>query len=239
MEYDRLPEEIVLGKTIAKVMECRRATDGDGKERGYTLRFNPATNKLEVQRELTAGDEAHVTLSFVYRPMRGDGTQVRHTALAQAEADRTLAGKKVDVVSAMTEASPVGRAVRRLYVRQAGTIHSHPGESPFSTIDLANTISQKQGFIDLVSTSDGKVHALVTTHETNWVSPEEAKELQTRWTQLINERYRTVGTQGIHALRDRDKVFANAVAAMVRTVAKKYKLGYYVGDATGLLERVK
>lgn len=122
--------------------------------------------------------------------------------------------------------------------RTVGLIHSHPTPQSFSTGDLLSVLQYPETLFSLLSTSDHKIHALVTTHDTEWLSAKAGREKGELWDKQLEERFHAVRQDSLQSLRQPLDVQAQIELALVRTVAKKYKFGYYVGDELGLLDRV-
>lgn len=243
-----LPEEMMVGKFGSKAIECVHASASDGKERATVLRFNPVKGVPEIQRGLFTGTESDVQMTFRYQQTKdekefweGRGRLPLDKQMGVLRAQQTIRAHvgNLDVHRSLRSNSPIGRAIRQLYPRWIGTVHSHPADTSFSPVDITGFLTSPSRLVDVVGTKGGEIHVMVATSDTEWIPETEREERVGRWNKMIDQRVLDAVRTPEHRLRDTALVHRDAVRAFVRSMANKYKFGYYVGDNIGLLERVK
>ncbi|MBI2416102.1 MAG: hypothetical protein HYV33_05605 [Candidatus Kerfeldbacteria bacterium] len=117
----------------------------------------------------------------------------------------------------------------------AGMIHSHSNGLTFSPFDIANLLTIPDLKFSLVSFSD-RAAALVTTADTQWLPITNREHQAERWTSQIDQRLDRFHTNdaAVNLVNTQQ-----AILAMVKTLASRYRLGYYEGSLTSdSLQRV-
>lgn len=244
VSFEQLPTGVDIGKFGDKARECVMATSQDGKERGFGIEFVPADKKLVIDKQIMTGGEHEVLI----------GNPAAMLSLHREQVARLSGGKRLlfEQMNARLEASGVsndlnrvleilqsdtmdGKIMRETLPIRVGNIHSHPRPTPISSYDLVTLLKTPELRFMVLGKAGGGFELVMKSHETVVLDEQTASEKSRAWKDLLDARV----TQGVQ----RDglglmEANIRAQTALARTIARKYKLGYYTGDATGLLGRI-
>lgn len=245
VSFDRLPESIDIGKIGEKALECARGTSVDRKERGLSLEYAPTDRKLVMDKQLVTGIESTVSVGPSRKAKELCLDQLAKLppakrAIVQMVTSRLfLAGVEEDPmekINAVYQSDTVdGRALRDVYLARAGNIHSHTRPVPISGNDVAVFLRAPDMRIMVVARPDGLLETVIKSDESGSVSHEEFGQKIEHWNQLLHDRVQAGGRRGFGEIEANQR----AQRALIRSIAEKYKFGYYAGNGVGLLERVK
>lgn len=244
--YEALPQRLSLGDPqtapqsfAGRLFEAHGVMQTDGRERDTVIQYDPGKKVLQIRRELGIGDDAKVnhaleeamSPAFVEAFARLSGAErARQQALLQT-ADPTLDGLQRPIY----EDSELGQLLRRAIVRCAGLLHTHPNEASFSPQDVMNVLTLPDMKLSGLAFAD-TMTVLVTTADTTWLERAAADKQSARAIEQIDQRLDRFRTADV-ARNEQNRI--QAVDAMVRTLAKRHKLGYYQGSLqSGTLQRV-
>lgn len=245
--FDRLPSTVDVGKFGGKALECVQATATDRKERGLGIEFLPVDRKIVMDRQLVVGEESKVAVGYprsindlyfqqlaklpTLKRVLADGLTARLAAEGLSDAQRSerlIQLYQLDTVD--------GRIVRDITPARIGNVHSHTNPTPVSYFDLVTFLSTPELRIMIVGRPDGYSETIMKTDETTAIDAESKDDLSGRWSRLLDERVE-------HGVRQErlSHLEANqrAQTALARSIANKYKFGYFAGTDIGSLSRVQ
>lgn len=244
--FDRMPDSVDPGKFREKGLECTRGTLTDRKERGVGVEFLPVDRKMIMSKEVVVGEESQVLVPTPRSARELYADQMAKLPSFKQLLAPTVIGRLNALVgdgAAMNAAvqelyrgtSAESRVFRDVYLARPGHIHSHTRMMPFSPQDVRVFLSSAEHRVMLVSRSDGVVEMMVKSTETPFLDREASEERNRVWNEMVDRRV----TDSMKGGMDSTEANQRGQAALVRSIANKYKFGYYVGGETGPLTRVR
>lgn len=238
--YDDLPNTLSLGdprvasNSIAgRLRQTYQVMLTDGRERGTVIQYDPGTRALQIRRQLNVGDEGHVSHTYMERfstTFIDRMTTASPAEFYQVHALLTDPGlSEFDLSQVIYQDSALGQLLRQAILRYAGLLHSHPNDATFSPGDIVCLLTARDLKLSGVAFA-GTAAVLIPTFETTHISPEQGKENAQHWTGQIDARLNRFRT-GDESTNRTNRI--KAVDAMARTIAKRFKLGYYTGSLDG------
>lgn len=258
--YARLPRTLELGAVQSRVEGLRSLTRERGVEAGMTLFYEPVTRKIHFSSEPVLGVSLDAEAAVSGRLQEGSnpgapidiGYEVSDQVFA--ESHRSMSADHMRLLTSVVEQlaqapapgdilfadSTMGELARAYVRRPLATIHTHPNEVPFSVGDVAqflNELSATRLSFHILARPGGITEALVFTPETSRFDPETAQESYQRWDAAVDRRVAEV--TGNQITPDRPQIFTRVSEAMLRTIAQKYRFGWYQSteEAPNVLKR--
>jgi hypothetical protein len=238
--FSDLPSSLDIGKFGEKAFQCVQTTAQDGKERGLGMEYVPSERRLVMDRQLVSGTESQVAVHYpkaIDQLLRQQVTRLPSAkrVLAMNLLDRMgLEAKELDAQQRSRQLCEMyeretadGKLFREVMPVRVGNIHSHPVPIPVSAWDFRSLLSTPELRVMAVGRPDGVTEFVMKTEEAVPLSVPESEATARRWLKMIEERIVTAVRQhGIGELEANQRV----QAALARSIANKYKLGYYVGE---------
>jgi hypothetical protein len=214
VEFDELPNTINLGKLGEKTITCVQRMLGGvpHREFGADITYDPGKQRLLVTRD-----------------------------------DQLIMGTEKSIFSServYTRATDHGIQQTEL----AGFIHTHPSANPFSVQDvypllsgytLTNSDGKRRIYLQILTLGDAEknLSALIASNETTRIMNNATvyAEFMHRWNGLFKDEMDYLKRTRTEKLTEADKVIVGR--SVIKKIAEEYKIGYYYGDSSGILQR--
>ncbi|EKD76151.1 MAG: hypothetical protein ACD_43C00212G0006 [uncultured bacterium] len=248
--FVRLPVCLELGVVQQRLDQLREHTRVTGKEAGLAITYDPHSRKILIDRTYTEGfgvedGQGAAPINVGYSVTREAEQAV--TLLSEREKAMIYRGfgqLEQDIEPAVrlfNTSDSQAELLRRFVRRPIGTMHSHPNEVPFSAGDIAtmlNSLKTQQISFHVLARPSGISEALIMCKETEALSAEEAVKCYRRWDEAVNQRM--YQARGEEQTPDRVQVFTKINEALLRSLANKYRFGWYQNsvDQPSVLKRV-
>lgn len=230
--FARLPRSLELGVIHARTDQLRQHTNQTGQEAGLAVTYDPVTTKLLIDRQYTEGiaGAAPIDISYSLTTATEERLRSEVTVLQREQVERgvMVLNSFERPADLLFSDEPLAQLLRRYIRRPIGTLHSHPNEVPFSVGDAAlflNKLLTDRISFHALTRPGGITEALILCPETESMDEVTARDNYQRWDSAVDKRMLDImGTQNTP---ERAQVFTRINEAMLKTVAKKYKFGWY------------
>lgn len=210
-QWENLPREIQLGSFSQKALGCLSATvaDPQHRERAAVIQWEPSRRIVMMTKDdsLQVGNDKEVPIV-----MRG----------YKADYDRT--------------SQPIG------------TIHSHPNSEGLSPLDGVSFLADQNSKLHILASVGGEIGLIVTCQETVWLEHDNSadgrqravQEKVAKWEAIgFKMRDKIINSPELKERWSRDPQYRAVVLAMIidefyANVSKKFKFGYYRGNASAV-----
>lgn len=225
-DLEHLPRVIELGSYARKALACLKMTKEDPRhrERGAAIQWEPGRQIVMLARD----DKLII------------GTD---TEVAVPRMEYTSSSLKVSELLEALSLEDYHRRRRQMVTRPIGLVHSHPVDTSFSPVDLANFLLDNNSKIWVMANSSEEIRVFISCRTTRWLehdgTPEgigrASNEKTIKWNEMIERRIRKIQQETrSEQPASRGSLIKSVTDNLMAHGSVNYAFGFYRGDEHGV-----